>query len=93
MESLVVFSHLRWDFVFQRPQHILTRLARQWRVLYVEEPVFEAGDPHAGLRSPANGITVLTPHTPLTTPGFHDDQIPLLSKLVAGALARERIDD
>jgi protoporphyrinogen oxidase/glycosyltransferase involved in cell wall biosynthesis len=93
MESLVVFSHLRWDFVFQRPQHILTRLARQWRVLYVEEPVFEAGDPHAELRSPANGITVLTPHTPLTTPGFHDDQIPLLSKLVAGALARERIDD
>ena len=35
---LVVFSHLRWDFVFQRPQHLLTRLARTRPVLFVEEP-------------------------------------------------------
>ena len=46
----------------------------------------------AELRAPQNGVTVLTPHTPLTAPGFHDDQIPLLSKLVASTLARERID-
>ena len=92
MNSLVVFSHLRWDFVYQRPQQILSRLARTWRVLFVEEPLFGAGDPHAKLRAPQNGVTVLTPHTPLTAPGFHDDQIPLLSKLVASTLARERID-
>ena len=93
MNSLVVFSHLRWNFVYQRPQHIISRLARKWRVLFVEEPIFHPGDPRAELRSPHPGVTVLTPHTPLTAPGFHDDQIPLLSKLVANALARERIDD
>ena len=40
MEELpvVVFSHLRWDSVFQRPQHLITRLARQELVLFVEEP-------------------------------------------------------
>jgi UDP-galactopyranose mutase len=39
--DLVVFSHLRWDFVFQRPQHLLTRCSQQRRVFFVEEPIFE----------------------------------------------------
>ncbi len=36
---LICFSHLRWDFVFQRPQHLMTRFARTMRVIYLEEPV------------------------------------------------------
>ncbi|HWJ24622.1 MAG TPA: glycosyltransferase [Gemmatimonadaceae bacterium] len=36
---LIVHSHLRWDFVWQRPQQILSRMARTRRVLFVEEPV------------------------------------------------------
>lgn len=39
---LVAFSHLRWDFVWQRPQHVLSRLSKEMPVLYVEEPVGEA---------------------------------------------------
>jgi glycosyltransferase involved in cell wall biosynthesis len=38
--EIVCFSHLRWDFVFQRPQHLLNRLADHFRIYYVEEPVF-----------------------------------------------------
>jgi len=93
MNELVVFSHLRWGFVYQRPQQVLSRLARKWRILFVEEPVYSSGDPRAELSAPAPGVTVLTPHTPLTAPGFHDDQIPLLTKLVGQALARERFAD
>ena len=39
--DIVCFSHLRWDWVFQRPQHLLTRLAREGghRIFYVEEPL------------------------------------------------------
>jgi UDP-galactopyranose mutase len=37
-ETLICFSHLRWDFVFQRPQHLMTRFARTRRVFYFEEP-------------------------------------------------------
>ena len=37
---LVCFSHLRWDFVWQRPQHLLSRAAKHYRVLVIEEPVF-----------------------------------------------------
>src|SRR5690606_26033762 len=39
MPHLIVFSHLRWDFVRQRPQHLMSRLARRYPVLFVEEPV------------------------------------------------------
>jgi UDP-galactopyranose mutase len=43
-ETLICFSHLRWDFVFQRPQHLMTRFARERRVFYFEEPLgYEAG--------------------------------------------------
>jgi hypothetical protein len=36
--NIVCASHLRWEFVFQRPQHLLSRAGRHGRVLYVEEP-------------------------------------------------------
>ncbi|NJS37895.1 MAG: glycosyltransferase family 1 protein, partial [Rhodobacteraceae bacterium] len=39
MDTLIVFSHLRWDFVYQRPQHLLSRIGRVHDVLVVEEPV------------------------------------------------------
>jgi UDP-galactopyranose mutase len=37
--DLICFSHLRWDFVWQRPQHLMDRFARQRRVLFVEEAI------------------------------------------------------
>lgn len=39
VQDLVCISHLRWEFVWQRPQHLLSRLAQHHRVLFVEEPV------------------------------------------------------
>ncbi len=41
--DIVCISHLRWDFVWQRPQHLLSLLARQQRILFVEEPVSRVG--------------------------------------------------
>ena len=38
--DIVCLSHLRWNFVFQRPQHLLSRAARDHRVFLVEEPIF-----------------------------------------------------
>lgn len=37
--DLIVFCHLRWEFVYQRPQHIISRMARQGKVLFIEEPL------------------------------------------------------
>lgn len=76
---LIVFSHLRWGFVFQRPQQLLTRLAQHYRVLFVEEPVWQAGPQGLHQSAPAANITVIQPHTDSDAPGFHDSQIaPLL---------------
>ncbi len=37
--DIIVFCHLRWDFVYQRPQHIISRLAKEYKILVVEEPI------------------------------------------------------
>ena len=37
--NLVVFSHLRWGFVYQRPQHLISRMAKEYKVLFIEEPI------------------------------------------------------
>lgn len=44
--EVVCFSHLRWDFVFQRPQHLLTRFADHFRIFYVEEPLHHSDHDH-----------------------------------------------
>jgi UDP-galactopyranose mutase len=84
MPTIVVFCHLRWDFVYQRPQQLLSRLAQHYRVMFVEEPVFAHGAPFMEQTSPAPNVTVCRPHTPILAGGFHDDQIPLLRPLLAG---------
>lgn len=38
MHNLLCFSHLSWNFVYQRPQHLLSRFANTYRVFYFEEP-------------------------------------------------------
>ena len=62
---LLCFSHLRWGFVWQRPQHLLTRAARQATVLYVEEPVFRPGvEPHVETFVQPSGVRVILPVLP-----------------------------
>jgi glycosyltransferase involved in cell wall biosynthesis len=83
MPTIVVFSHLRWDFVFQRPQHLLSRLAQHYPVLFVEEPEYDAGDAFMQRSSPAPNVTVCRAHTPIHAPGFHDEQLRLLQPMIA----------
>lgn len=63
--DLVCFSHLRWDFVFQRPQHLLSRFSKKQRVFFVEEPVFEDIEkPFMAENNCAGGVHVCVPHIP-----------------------------
>lgn len=39
--DLICFSHIRWNFVYQRPQHLLNRFAIYNRVFVIEEPMFD----------------------------------------------------
>src|SRR3954453_5698788 len=61
---LACHCHLRWDWVYQRPQHLLSRLAKTWPVIVEEEPVFDDRPPGLDVLSVAEGVTVLRPHRP-----------------------------
>src|SRR6476619_1131465 len=54
--DVIVLSHLRWNFVFQRPQHLLSRCARQHRVFFVEEPVETDGPARMEVGTPRPGV-------------------------------------
>jgi protoporphyrinogen oxidase/glycosyltransferase involved in cell wall biosynthesis len=93
MQTLIVFSHLRWHFVYQRPQHLLTRMAQRYKVLFVEEPVHAEGPARFERESVAPNVEVLRPLTSVEAPGFHDDQLSMLKPLLAAHLREALIDD
>jgi|SRR6185503_9869996 len=68
--NIICFSHLRWDFVFQRPQHLLTRFSQSFRVFFIEEPIFDATGPdYHTYHNRGENIQVVVPHlTPGKTP-------------------------
>jgi UDP-galactopyranose mutase len=88
---LVVFSHLRWSFVYQRPQHLMSRLAGKGRVIFIEEPVHCDGAAWLEVREVMPSLQVYIPHTPIHAPGFHDDQLGVLQALLEQRLAAERL--
>ena len=64
LPDLVCLSHLRWNFVFQRPQHLLSRFARERRVFFFEEPLFGKGRPRLQVTRSSEGVWVAVPHLP-----------------------------
>jgi len=68
LADLVCLSHLRWDFVFQRPQHLMTRWAKHARVFYVEEPIEQDGQLARLEVTPYNEqLSVVVPRIPRGT--------------------------
>ncbi|MET0312795.1 MAG: glycosyltransferase [Hansschlegelia sp.] len=63
--AVVCFSHLRWDFVYQRPQHLLSRFAKRHDVLFIEEPVFEdVAEPEMRISPRSENVRVAVPVLP-----------------------------
>lgn len=83
--DVVVLSHLRWNFVHQRPQHLLSRCARQHRVFFVEEPIATDGPARMEVSTPRPGVWVATPHLPEGMTGREADAMQrlLLDELLA----------
>lgn len=61
--DLICLSHLRWNFVFQRPQHLMTRFATERRVFFFEEPLFDTHRSELIVRCD-KGVYVCEPHLP-----------------------------
>lgn len=83
---VICFSHLRWDFVFQRPQHLMSRFAQRHPVVVFEEAVVHSGGIELQVREcEASGVTVATPRLPEGLDGACRDAVlrQLLDELVS----------
>jgi len=87
--NLICFSHLRWNFVFQRPQHLMSRFAREMNVIYWEEPVDVAANETAYLQvreaDNAPNVRIAVPHLPQGMP--EDAREAALGRLLDAHLA------
>lgn len=77
--DLVCFSHLRWNFVFQRPQHLLTRFSQDRRVFYIEEPIFHDGDDNSQITLAQDNLWIIVPY--LRLDGEKQDSTSRLERL------------
>ena len=88
--DVICFSHLRWNFVYQRPQHLLSRLAKQNRVLFFEEPVETDAPVNYQVNNDGNnGIKIIVPQIPYQATS---EQIKERQKeVIDDILAKEKI--
>jgi len=91
---LVTFCHLRWNFVFQRPQQVMSRMASRRDVWFIEEPLRTDGAPSIGVEEVLPGLRVCRPRLPDAGPsGFRPEQEEDLEKLIAPVLATAEVKD
>lgn len=92
MQALLCFCHLRWNFVYQRPQHLLTRFNKHLPVHLWEEPVFENEVAPELISTVGKGdVRVLTPRLPH---GLSAEQVINVQRdLLDRYLAEQGIDD
>ena len=84
--DLLAFSHLRWDWVFQRPQHLMMRAAATRRVYFLEEPEFGPHTVCMTQRAVAPNLTVVTPRLP---EGLSHDSALAIQKVLLDEWLRE----
>ena len=87
--DLICLSHLRWRFVLQRPQHLMTRYARTRRVFFIEEPRVEDVAEMGVTSERIDGVTVVTPQVPH---GWTEaETVAAQRRVLDQVIARERI--
>jgi glycosyltransferase involved in cell wall biosynthesis len=90
--DILCLSHLRWDFVYQRPQHLMTRLAAHHRVFFIEEPRFESGPDRLQVTEVDAGVRVAVPLLAEWRRGT-DEVMPVQRALLRRLMRGEGITD
>ena len=89
---IIVFSHLRWNFVYQRPQHLLTRFAADFNIVFIEEPIHDApGEAYNEFSQIADHICKIVPHLPHGV--NREEGIDLQKELLAQYLQNKNLAD
>lgn len=91
-KHLLCFSHLRWDFVLQRPQHLLSRFAKDMQVYFFEEPIFDANEEaYLSISKREYNLNVVVPH--LNSSQCGEKVVEALSTLLDKFLENEDLSD
>jgi UDP-galactopyranose mutase len=90
--SLICLSHLRWDFVYQRPQHLLSRFAQERNVYFFEEPIYSDEPTRLDVSRREDNLFVLVPRI------SHADRdarnvAEIEREMLDGFIAAENIED
>src|SRR4051812_12831420 len=88
--DLVCLSHLRWDFVYQRPNHLMARAARDRRVFFIEEPIFEDRGSMSFEPVERDGVQGVTPRLPAWDA---EDPQASLKRMIDGIVWQYGVDD
>jgi len=91
--AVLCFSHLRWNFVFQRPNHLMTRCARDHQVFFIEEPIHEAQGAELHVTTIGENLTRVVPDLPdgLTASQQTEEIARMLVELCAARNVRHAI--
>ena len=88
--DLVCFSHLRWNFVYQRPQHLMGRSARERRVFFIEEPEIYEGPAYMKLEDAPSGVVIVKPQLP---PGLNEEETNAAMRELVDLFFGEEVDE
>ena len=88
--DLVCFSHLRWNFVYQRPQHLMSRSARERRVFFIEEPERFEGQAHMRIEEDPSGVIVVKPQLPSS---LNEEQTNAAMRELVDGFFSEEVDE
>src|SRR5215212_3574689 len=88
--DLVCFSHLRWNFVYQRPQHLMSRSARERRVFYIEEPECSDLPAHLEMEKDGSDVIVVKPYLPC---GLNEEETNAAMQKLVDQFFADEIDE
>ncbi|MBO9658856.1 MAG: glycosyltransferase family 1 protein [Chitinophagaceae bacterium] len=84
--DILCFSHLRWDFVYQRPQHLMVRFASTGRVFFIEEPHRQGDDARIEIKESSDNVFVITPY--LSANASEENAQQTISDFLNGLIAK-----
>lgn len=88
--DIICFSHLRWNFVYQRPQHLLSRVSKKQRVFFIEEPIFNNQlDYYHVKKDSTHNVWVVVPH--LTNSNSKKEIVKKQKKLLNDLIYKKNI--
>jgi UDP-galactopyranose mutase len=89
--DILCLSHLRWGFVYQRPNHLMSRWARDHRVFFFEEPIFDAESPWLDTSDVLPNLKVVVPHA--RAGASRDEVLRCQREMLDGMCGQFRVQD